>query len=576
MIEVHLIGYTADLQHLVLDVDASEERGRYRLVVDGDLFATLDDMRVARWEQGLDVGPWEPEDVEWVELDEHAEAPVDEALDDEVEADAEVEAEDNSDPVDADLTAPMAAVEPDPVPVAAVAVPAVEAQVAETEDEEEFDLGAVAREAVAIDTFDDLVLEEDERVAPSAEGWDDLDDFAPEDADEFAADVAEVDPEPILEVTGELALYDDGEVDEDDEVEYVYEELDEDELARLDAEGIEYELVELPEAEAEPELEPEPLLDAPPEPRSVDPSPTTTFDDLGLGDPDDDLEELLGSDQPLPAVRMVPAPPPPPVVAEPEPEPVATEDVDAFDEASEPEAPEPAPVARTVPANGHRNGHVNGHGNGHVNGTVDPEVAPYPPIRRPVGGQRPDTRVANGTSALDSDVPAATHLPSSERRRINPDGVEVPANARLTPAQIQAELRAGTPLKSVAEKAQTSEAWVRRWLEPIEAERQRIIDQARSLVVAAGDERSAVPLGRAVASRLASRGLDVDEVVWDAARRQDGTWRISCRFTEKGRTRTASWLLPRGGRDLKAASPLAREVGWLDKPARKRTPARAR
>ena len=47
MIEVHLIGYTADLEHLVLDLDAGAD-GRYRLVVDPDLFATLDQLREER------------------------------------------------------------------------------------------------------------------------------------------------------------------------------------------------------------------------------------------------------------------------------------------------------------------------------------------------------------------------------------------------------------------------------------------------------------------------------------------------------------------------------------------------
>ena len=55
MIEVHLIGYTADLEHLVLDLDAGAD-GRYRLVVDPDLFATLDQLREERRAGELPVG----------------------------------------------------------------------------------------------------------------------------------------------------------------------------------------------------------------------------------------------------------------------------------------------------------------------------------------------------------------------------------------------------------------------------------------------------------------------------------------------------------------------------------------
>lgn len=55
MIELQLIGYTAELDHLVLDlVDGGA--GRYRLVVDADLFATLDELREQRRARGLPVG----------------------------------------------------------------------------------------------------------------------------------------------------------------------------------------------------------------------------------------------------------------------------------------------------------------------------------------------------------------------------------------------------------------------------------------------------------------------------------------------------------------------------------------
>ncbi|MBW3576519.1 MAG: DUF3071 domain-containing protein [Actinobacteria bacterium] len=58
MIEVHLIGYTADLQHLVLDVRPDAHHGRYRLVVDADLFLTVEEIR--RLRQGAGSGDGEP------------------------------------------------------------------------------------------------------------------------------------------------------------------------------------------------------------------------------------------------------------------------------------------------------------------------------------------------------------------------------------------------------------------------------------------------------------------------------------------------------------------------------------
>lgn len=68
MIELHLIGYTADLEHLVLDVDAERERGAYKLVIDADLFATLDEIRAGRRAAGMETGD------EWLEDEPASEA----------------------------------------------------------------------------------------------------------------------------------------------------------------------------------------------------------------------------------------------------------------------------------------------------------------------------------------------------------------------------------------------------------------------------------------------------------------------------------------------------------------------
>ncbi|HEX2027312.1 MAG TPA: hypothetical protein VHF25_04870, partial [Nitriliruptorales bacterium] len=50
VIDVHLIGYTADLRYLVLDIEPASSTGRYRLALDEDLFLTLDEVRELRGE----------------------------------------------------------------------------------------------------------------------------------------------------------------------------------------------------------------------------------------------------------------------------------------------------------------------------------------------------------------------------------------------------------------------------------------------------------------------------------------------------------------------------------------------
>lgn len=63
MIDLQLVGYTADLKHLVFDLDGGSGEGRYRLFIDADLFATMDTVRDSRREEGLPVG--DEREYEW-------------------------------------------------------------------------------------------------------------------------------------------------------------------------------------------------------------------------------------------------------------------------------------------------------------------------------------------------------------------------------------------------------------------------------------------------------------------------------------------------------------------------------
>ena len=104
--------------------------------------------------------------------------------------------------------------------------------------------------------------------------------------------------------------------------------------------------------------------------------------------------------------------------------------------------------------------------------------------------------------------------------------------------------------------------WIERWLPPILAERTRILDRAHAKRL----ERprlgpSKDPLRRAVERNLRSKGVDADEISWDVARRKDGRWKVSARFTQRGRARTATWTYDPADDALRAASELARELG---------------
>lgn len=139
-------------------------------------------------------------------------------------------------------------------------------------------------------------------------------------------------------------------------------------------------------------------------------------------------------------------------------------------------------------------------------------------------------------------------------------------DSELTPAQIQARLRAGRRPESVAEEAGTDVAWVERWLPPILTERAQVLQEARSLYLERPRKgRSHAPLGEAVAANLRRRHLDPDEdAEWSVKRRANGRWSINVRYRYRNKTRSATWALDREEGELTASSKAARDLGWTD------------
>lgn len=146
----------------------------------------------------------------------------------------------------------------------------------------------------------------------------------------------------------------------------------------------------------------------------------------------------------------------------------------------------------------------------------------------------------------------------------NAHEVGAPVESRLTPAEIQALLRAGRSSVSIAEEAGADVEWIERWLPPIAAERDRVVAEAQSLHLERPRlGRSRRHLGESVATNLRAKGIDPEDVSWSARRRTDGTWTVTARFHYRGRSRTASWILDRDRGALDPASDLARDLGFV-------------
>ncbi|WP_052667767.1 septation protein SepH [Nitriliruptor alkaliphilus] len=199
---------------------------------------------------------------------------------------------------------------------------------------------------------------------------------------------------------------------------------------------------------------------------------------------------------------------------------------------------------------------------------ADPASLPAPlPPPRPRRARVPAPRVRRTPEPEEPPAPATEEPPTPERDEHRPAALAVP-HAKLSPAEIQTQLRAGRSVRAVAAEAGTDLAWIERWLPPILAERERVLDEARRRRL---DVPRARPLGSSVARALADRGVPADRTTWSATRRADGRWRVSVRFEDRGRPRNATWLMDPGGERVQAASPLAEELaGPGGGPARRR------
>lgn len=204
---------------------------------------------------------------------------------------------------------------------------------------------------------------------------------------------------------------------------------------------------------------------------------------------------------------------------------------------------EPAPPPRVEPA-----APANGHGPDGVATPPPAEAASHEPGPAVPSSDRPGT-----------GVPAAAEEPPTPVE-VDLDAVEAPiptVRSRLSPAEIQARLRAGRTVPAVAREAGVDRAWVERWNEPIRAERERVLADAWTRRI---DVPRAQPLGVAVDRSLSERRVDPATASWRVVRRDDGRWRVSVRFEERGRMRTATWLLDPGEECLRAKSRLATEL----------------
>ena len=147
------------------------------------------------------------------------------------------------------------------------------------------------------------------------------------------------------------------------------------------------------------------------------------------------------------------------------------------------------------------------------------------------------------------------------RDRARLSQLQLESEGRLRPKEIQARIRAGETAEEVAEAAGLALEHVRKYEGPVLAEREYVADQARQVRVRrGGGAGTGGTLGEMVAERLQQREVDLERVVWDAWRSEDGTWTVALDFEAGSSVRQARWIYNATVRHVTAQDDEAR---WL-------------
>jgi hypothetical protein len=131
----------------------------------------------------------------------------------------------------------------------------------------------------------------------------------------------------------------------------------------------------------------------------------------------------------------------------------------------------------------------------------------------------------------------------------------------LRPRDIQARIRAGETPEDVAAAAQTSVDRIMGFATPVLAERAYQAELARKASVRRRTATGPVGhLGQAVEAYLEPHGLGVDDVEWDAWRREDGRWTVLATYLSGAAQQTARFTFDTGGRFVVADNDEARAL----------------
>lgn len=159
-------------------------------------------------------------------------------------------------------------------------------------------------------------------------------------------------------------------------------------------------------------------------------------------------------------------------------------------------------------------------------------------------------------------IPADERLSAAIRNdRPRLGQLEIDMESALRPREIQSRVRAGETLEEVAIAAGVPIEKVEPYAAPVFAERAHIAEMAQaSPVRRKGETTSTRTLRVAVLERLATRGIELTEVTWDAWRIEGRRWHIQADYQSGSAARTATFVFDLQGKFSTAGND---DAQWL-------------
>jgi hypothetical protein len=138
--------------------------------------------------------------------------------------------------------------------------------------------------------------------------------------------------------------------------------------------------------------------------------------------------------------------------------------------------------------------------------------------------------------------------------------IEIMMDSSMRPAEIQARVRAGENPEDIARAGSMPVERVLRFAGPVLQERAQIVQRARATRCKPLADGLTPLLGEAVDGRLARTGIDPESATWDAGRRENGTWRVTVRYSSGRQSGEAVWVYDPIGAQVRPNDDTARDM----------------